>query len=777
MATPRMGAIDPRSQTPAAMAERVEFILKELDSLPTLGAVAVRLLELTADEDANADEVVNLVASDPALAAKVLKLCRCHEVGRSSQVTTVERAVLLLGFEAVRCAVLSVQVFEALDGAVSPGGERPTGTMAFDREAFWLHTFGVAVASERLAQKGTLTQDIRPGEAFMAGLLHEIGHLALHVLLPESFDRVCRLAETHSATIDQACRQLIGIDTHTVGKRLAEHWGLPRSLVDVIWLHGQPFDALPEIPHRRLVALVSLADALVSERYLATTAAWKGHADLDTLCIPIGMTIDGMETIAADLHRTVTDRAAALSIDVQADSKILLRAICRANESLARGNLGMRQRERLARRQAKTLDAIRAFHERLSAPATVVDVLQQAARSAIIAFDAAPAAALFDAGEGDGWRILRLSQDGRAQGIEFLRPPEGSLPLDDAVQELDRSTSLAGLLPWLAERLDPMHGDGSTLRICPVCATDGATALLVTSQEIRQLDEQAEALPLLLTWRAAVRASMGHDQAAHLNEQLVEANRARQEAQDLLTRNQTLATLGEVAAGAAHEMNNPLTIISGRAQLLSSQLKEPSLHRMAAEISEESHRLSDMISALRSFAEPLVPQLRSIDLADVVVRAVQQYGPGHRMEPRVNTTFAHVLPPVRVDPELIGQALGELVRNAVEAKGSRHIELRVQIDPVDDRLSIEVRDDGTGLSSHALRHAFDPFFSEKPAGRQPGLGLARARRAVEAHGGRVTLVNGPSGGAIATIWLEEWRNPGAPRPTAGQTTIDDDRHD
>ena len=60
---------------------------------------------------------------------------------------------------------------------------------------------------------------------------------------------------------------------------------------------------------------------------------------------------------------------------------------------------------------------------------------------------------------------------------------------------------------------------------------------------------------------------------------------------------------------------------------------------------------------------------------------------------------------------------------------------------------------GAGLTDHVLRHAFDPFFSARPAGRQPGLGLARARRAVEAHGGELTLVNTPGGGALATIWL------------------------
>jgi hypothetical protein len=102
---------------------RVELILQQLESLPTLSPIAVRLLQLTTAEDADAKEVIQLVSSDPALAARVLKLCRCHARGRASIVTSVDRAVLLLGFEAVRCAVLSVQVFELFDGLPSAGGE------------------------------------------------------------------------------------------------------------------------------------------------------------------------------------------------------------------------------------------------------------------------------------------------------------------------------------------------------------------------------------------------------------------------------------------------------------------------------------------------------------------------------------------------------------------------------------------------------------------------------------------------------------------------------
>src|SRR6185503_3376699 len=88
---------------------------------------------------------------------------------------------------------------------------------------------------------------------------------------------------------------------------------------------------------------------------------------------------------------------------------------------------------------------------------------------------------------------------------------------------------------------------------------------------------------------------------------------------------------------------------------------------------------------------------------------------------------------------------------------SSQVEVCVQIDPLDDRLKISVTDNGTGLSKHALTHAFDPFFSAKPAGRQPGLGLAQARRIVEAHGGQITLENARPRGAIATIRLDHWR--------------------
>ncbi|MCZ6612196.1 MAG: HDOD domain-containing protein, partial [Planctomycetota bacterium] len=233
-----------------------------MDQLPTLSSVAIRLLDLTAAEDSDAKDVIGLVSSDPALCSKVLKLCRCMAGGRARQVTTIDRAVVFVGFDALRSAVLSVQMFEIFDGVVSPGGEQRTEPVVFDRRMVWHHSLAVAVVCEHLAASTSGPGKIQRGEAFTCGLLHDLGLLALHVAMPKGFDRVCELAESHGKSLDHACRRIIGIGGCLAGKRLAEHWQLPQRMIDVIWLHGQPVNALPEGPNRPLIALVSLADAI-----------------------------------------------------------------------------------------------------------------------------------------------------------------------------------------------------------------------------------------------------------------------------------------------------------------------------------------------------------------------------------------------------------------------------------------------------------------------------------------------------------------------------------
>jgi signal transduction histidine kinase/HD-like signal output (HDOD) protein len=731
---------------------RVELILQQLESLPTLSPIAVRLLQLTTAEDVDAREVIDLVASDPALAAKVLKLCRCHARGRASVVTSVDRAVLLLGFDAVRGAVLSVQVFELFDGLPSAGGEVRGRTAVFDRRMFWLHSLAVAVGCELIVESTPLRGRIDRSEAYVGGLLHDLGQLALHLVMPASFDRVSELAESQGVALDQACRRLIGIDSHSAGKRLAEHWHLPNSLGDVLWLHGQPYNSLPDLPHRDVIELVSLADALVRRQHIAPAGHGPRGEDLGVMCGHLGIDAAVLEQLVPRLHEEVQARAEALGLDVETTTQMLLRSIGRANEVLGRLNSTIRQRASAADAQAKVLRAIVDFHAEAMPGGSVSGVLGKVVRSAAATFTEGFFGMLYQARRQEPWQFFQFASDGRVLRCDLIGRTFSTSAVEDLGHEMHVSMTALGLLPWLSDFLGDADNLKSVRLLALKCGWGVSAVLLHESPEDDRTDRlHLEALSR--TWGAAIAAAAQHQGAKRLGEELAETNRMLTETQDELARSKAMAAAGEIAAGAAHEMNNPLAIISGRSQLLVQRLDDPVLKAMAEQIVERSHELSDMITALRSVAEPACPNMQPVDLGSLLKALVNEIRKKSGENRGLTLELEEDLPQVNVDPSQIARAVQELIRNAFEADPSAQVVVRVQIDRLDDRLRVQVTDNGPGLSDNALAHAFDPFFSDKPAGRQPGLGLAVARRFVEAHDGRLTLENGSGGGAVATIWL------------------------
>jgi signal transduction histidine kinase/HD-like signal output (HDOD) protein len=766
---------------------RVELILQQLDSLPTLSTVAVRVIELTTDESSQADDVIAVISSDPALAGKVLQVSRRIDRARAENITTIERAVLHLGYDAVRSIVLSVQIFELFNGLHGPGGEEGEAddeSEAFDRVSYWHHCLAVAWLSQELAKLSRFAgppalpgvtlaeehstyasgQDCRAAnhhEAFLAGLLHDVGLLALHVLLPRSIDRACKLAESNGVSIDHVCARTIGLTATTAGKRLAERWNLPRSITDVLWLRGQRLESLPALPHRDLIGIVTLADVVARARYITPAGHAPRGENVSELCRALDVDPSELAAIVERLPREVAERAASIGLDESPDAHMLLRALGRANAALGRVNAQRSRTAQLAHSQIRTLRRIISFHESAPAlPDALHAALERVIASASEALGRGFYAMLIETRSAD-WQLVQFASDGRILRSDIIAPPQGAVKLADLADHSHMSVRVMGMLPWLSDYLGDSR-DLREVRLLPLRngpSGTGISGVLLHDRPVDGVEGRDELEAMTRTWAAAVAAGSEHEAARALGEELAEANRMLIETQDALTRTHALAALGEIVAGAAHEMNNPLAVISGRAQLLAKQITEPSLAEVANLIATQAHRLSDMITTLRSLTEPAASRRKTIDLGRLIMRIVSRFEPepDRRRPFTVTTVISDNLPEVLIDAEQVGEALFELVRNAAESRGVRHIELRVQIDPFDDRLKIQVRDDGSGLSEHALAHAFEPFFSEKPAGRQPGLGLARARRYVHAHGGRLTLENGPSGGAVATIWLDQWR--------------------
>ena len=257
---------------------------------------------------------------------------------------------------------------------------------------------------------------------------------------------------------------------------------------------------------------------------------------------------------------------------------------------------------------------------------------------------------------------------------------------------------------------------------------------------------------------------------------------------------ESLARLGEMAAGAAHEMNNPLAVISGRSQLMSATLPPGSDHQKSAQmIFRESHRLSDLISCLRMFADPPLADRKPADLAQVLDNAVsriQKSVAKSKAKFTVDCQMPPALPPIEIDADQIDRAVTELLFNAVQATPKSAVMVSVKFDPPlppdnhNDQadqaaqtepvslsgrtLLISVTDDGTGMDDHTLHHALDPFFSAKPAGRQVGMGLPRAEQLARAHGGSVRLRSEEGSGTVATLQLALDSPPASPDEGGGE---------
>jgi signal transduction histidine kinase len=244
------------------------------------------------------------------------------------------------------------------------------------------------------------------------------------------------------------------------------------------------------------------------------------------------------------------------------------------------------------------------------------------------------------------------------------------------------------------------------------------------------------------------KLQQSHDQ---LTETVLSLRTELSEKNRLLERKNRLAALGEMAAGLAHEIRNPLGGIHLYASLLAQDVagKKDSL-QLVQKISGGVRRLEALVGQVLQFSREIHVSLEAIDLAEVVDQAVE-LAAGKTAERRVTCHVAGPRPlNVTADPLLLGQALLNLLLNAAEAAPQGGT-VRVRFSPPAPdgsdvkQFHLEVCDDGPGIPPHVLDKIFNPFFTTKDTGT--GLGLAIVHRVVEAHDGTILATNAECGGA------------------------------
>ncbi len=753
---------------------RIEMILREIDTLPTPSPIALRLLSVASDEDADVGEVIALIQSDPGVTARLLGLCRRSTTGLGSTVTTVERAVLMLGLEAVRAMLLGVELREFIAGPARETHEPRSLDGAdraecIDRVGLWRHSLAVACAAERIVQvHSDRFEGLKADEAFVCGLLHDVGKIALDVLLPRSLAKAVVLAERRCEPLTGIEKTLIGIDHPTAGKRLAERWGLPELIRDAIWLHGRPAKSLPDLPHKRMVGVVTAANELARLMHVGESGNGAPPSPIARLAAEWSLDADKLEQIAVSLHERVCERSERLGIEQTPTTELLVASLGAANRTLVGLNEAHRKRTDRLRLVESVLAALRQFWDEAADAADPIDSLRAVAACGRSIFGAAPVVLAARGGVGPDpadetiWTAALIDDHGRIRrtvAVEQAPPASGgtgeSKPGDPAAASLHAA---------IFEALGLDERESSQFKPMTLASNDAGAAMILHTW--RPDRERGVALA---AWRAACAGAVQRARSESLAEGLAELNADLVAARERATEVESYARLGELTAGAAHEMNNPLAVISGRAQLLRDAIEQEAAagadthaKRAAVEqIIESAKSLADLVAGLHFIVSPPTPSVGPVDMTDFISRTVKRVrqartSQGELASP-ITVRIRGPVPPVHVDEPMFSVAVEELLRNALEAPESTHVELRVQTDDSDDRLMISVLDDGRGIPPEALAHATDPFFSRRDAGRGTGFGLAKTRRIVELHGGRLSLKRRPEGGTEARLTLERWR--------------------
>ncbi|MDY6903248.1 MAG: HDOD domain-containing protein [Thermodesulfobacteriota bacterium] len=235
-------------------------IIKKLDrirDLPTLPVVAMEVNKLIQDESASIKTITQAIEKDQSIVSKLLKLVNSAFYGVSSKVTSVNEAVVLLGFNTLRNVVVSVSVVKVFASQKVPDG--------FNMADLWQHSASTAILTKYLLQRGCVVS----GDSFVGGLLHDVGKIVMVQHFPELFYDIIRFAEDEGVSFREAEKAVSPIGHARIGAYLVKRWHLPPRLINCIEFHHMPDKTKADL---ELVATVHAANILANSLVSKDTA-------------------------------------------------------------------------------------------------------------------------------------------------------------------------------------------------------------------------------------------------------------------------------------------------------------------------------------------------------------------------------------------------------------------------------------------------------------------------------------------------------------------------
>ncbi|MDH4239476.1 MAG: HDOD domain-containing protein [Phycisphaerae bacterium] len=737
----------PDEKVDPASAHQVELVIRRLDSLSTLPSVAVKFFSKLLQSQFLPSDVADIIELDPALTAKTLSLIHQKDSSLSGEKFSLRQALDKLPAHFIRDVFFSVKVFGAFDSS---------DNRIQLRKELALHALAVACCAKDIAE--IISPRMNPQLAHCAGLLHDIGKLALGEAMPKSFARIVEEAKSTGAGACTIEQKHLGLDHTILGKRLAQKWQLPNQITLAIWLHHSDVVRISQsMPEARIAQVVQLADSIARQSGIGRSGSFDSPEPAEQIAQSLAINFDQLEQIRQKLPETVRQKSEVLGLDLPNATATYCDVVHTAAARLAREHTELSLENRQLQSASSSFDFIKEFLLSINSSAGAVDIAENFAvrwqkfyQTGMVCLYLIPQA---NSQSLEAVVVENLSQT----KLVYLNAPAEIPAVPEVIARDFAILDAHDYAGWLFEQLD-VDFDLNQTKLMPLLS--GGKAIGAIAFELRYpadielFQEKFRIATSIAGSILDVACSAAKQQC--FAEQFAQHLAKPKDTQPKITTESSLNALVEMAAGAAHELNNPLSVISGRAQLLNETETELGKKQLLKQIQDNAGKISRIIEELMSFAMPQEPRPVETNVKQILDEAVQLTSQKTGVEHfNVQIEVAGDIKSVFVDSAQIVSAIANVFSNAIESYTGSLGPVKVTAVAAESGnfVKLQISDLGCGMDAETLEKATQPFFSAKPAGRKQGMGLAYAQRVIRLNKGSLRIISRVGRGTTVTIML------------------------
>jgi len=742
----------PAIKAESTVAMQVEAGILKLKAISILPCSMSTLFSKLLDEKCDITEVASIIESDPALLARLFVLCDEH-CPNLCQEYDIEGMVRSLSLQQLRAGFFEVEFYQGK-------GEREVLRREMTR-------FSIAVGCCARSICDEVMGDVDSELAYSAGLLHGIGNFAIDQEMPESYEKLITEAKKGGFTLREVQNKFLGLDYTILGRRLSRKWHLPGQLSAAIWLQDCDSNLIADnLAGGRLGIVLCLAKSLCKDAGIGISGDFGGGADISKAAGSLMLMPEKLEQIKHQVSDQVHEKAEILGLNDDISAKQYFALLHKRTAELLSNNDQLSSGNRKLQSSSSHFDFVADLLGGIDSDMTAMEIAARFAQQ-WQRFYQTGKVCLYIAKQGSDDVIEAVLVESLGKITYYCleatyrdRPIPGELSSGFGIVNASDHCGwifdqlLVGFNSQQA-KLMPLISNGrviggiiSELRY-PVdseLVTDKFKVISNIAGALLDVATEATIECRLVEQMVGLLSSQEQKQSAkkQIDTTVEVETTAREEPAEIKAGDFDiiLDALAEMAAGAAHEFNNPLSVISGRAQLLSGTETDIERKRMVEQIAENARKLSDIIEQMLAFAEPAAPRRKQVTVSQLIDQAVQLVGVTTKLDDLdVDVNIDDGVGKVYVDSGQLVSALANLITNSLESYGDHPGPVHVTAEQVRDvdMVKVSIKDQGCGMEEEIREKALSPFFSNKAAGRKRGMGLSQAARFVEINSGSMRI--------------------------------------